>query len=108
MGKLLDLLGERRRRQAGNDVVRFFYRADFDQTAICAVKVGQNTMLEQKVTEPFDAFMKRAAAIARDREHPFVRLQNLPVDDEVSQASRQVAATGQRPMSLNGSGDMAV
>jgi hypothetical protein len=78
MGKLLDLLGERRRRQAGNDVVRFFHWADFDQTAICAVKVGQNTMVEQKVTEPFDAFMKRAAAIARDREHPLCGFRTCP------------------------------
>jgi hypothetical protein len=108
MNKLLDLLDERRRRQAGDDVVRFFHWADFDQTAICAGKVGQNTMVEQKVAEPFDAFMKRAAAVARDREHPFVWLQNLPVDGGVSQASRQVAATGQRQISLNGSGDIAV
>ena len=32
MRKLLDLLGERRRRQAGDDVVRFFRSADFDRT----------------------------------------------------------------------------
>jgi hypothetical protein len=69
MRKLLGLLGERLRRQAGDDLVRFFHWGNFDKTAICAAKVGQDTMRDQKAAETFDAFMKRAAGVARDVLH---------------------------------------
>jgi hypothetical protein len=52
MSTLLDLLGERRRRRAGDGVVRFFHWGDFDKTAVGTAKVGRGTMLEQKPASP--------------------------------------------------------
>src|SRR6266481_650924 len=87
MSGLLNLLSERRRRQAGDDVVRFFHWADFDRTEICVAKVGQDTMLQQKVRESFGGFMKRAAAVARARQYPFVWIENMHVDEGSPQHS---------------------
>src|SRR5215475_9076942 len=81
MSKLLDLLGERRRRQAGDDVVRFLHWANFDKTAICAAGVGQHTMLEQKPGELFDGFVERASANATARGCRVVWLHNMYVKD---------------------------
>jgi hypothetical protein len=81
MSKLLDLLSERRRRQAGDDLARFFHWGNFDKTAMCAANVGHNTMIEQKPDELFNAFTVRAAAIARAHKYPIVWLENLYIID---------------------------
>jgi hypothetical protein len=69
MRKLLGLLGERLRRQAGDDLVRFFHWGNFDKTAICAAKVGQDTMRDQKAAETFDVYEESCRGRKRCTPH---------------------------------------